>query len=191
MKCSSLLVRGIALHRLAHDDCLEMFHHLLRLSSEDRRLRFGGCMRDVSLERYAAGIDLTRDAVFGVRAVDLKLIGMAHVALDAAAQIAELALSVDATHRGKGYGTALFRHAISHATNLGCRELFIHFLTENAVVMHLARRAGLTVVVHGSEASGRLALTAGATAGREARRRQRPSILKLRPVQALSYPLHV
>jgi len=202
MKYPARSMRGIALRRLDHPDRPEIVRHLLRLSKEDRRLRFGTYMRDASLERYAAGIDLSEDTVFGVRASaglidaswfreepcgsappDLELIGMAHLALHCAAQVAELALSVDATHRGKGYGTALLQQAILHATNLGYRELFIHFLTENAVVMHLARKAGLSVVINGSEAIGCLALEeyTDCLAGEEADLKPRRSTLNCVP----------
>ena len=45
-----------------------------------------------------------------------------------------------------------------HAANLGYRVLFMVCLAENAVMMHLARKAGLWVVVEKGEADARLAL---------------------------------
>ncbi len=89
---------------------------------------------------------------------DLELLGLAHLALDPTGQTAELGLSVDRGARGKGYGYALLQRAVLHATNLGYRALFMHCLAENHVLMHLARKAGLKLVVEAGEADGRLDL---------------------------------
>lgn len=72
---------------------------------------------------------------------------------------------VDREARGKGYGYALLQRAVLHATNLGYRALFMHCLTENHVMMHLARKAGLTLVVEAGEADGRLELGERTQAG--------------------------
>jgi len=139
--------------------------HLLRLPEADRRLRFGAPMRDSTIEAYAHGIDFARDRVFGVVGGDLELLGVGHLALDPTGQTAELGLSVDRAARGKGYGYALLQRAVLHATNLGYRALFMHCLTENHIMMHLARKAGLTLVVDAGEADGRLELGERTQAG--------------------------
>ena len=136
----------------------DIAHHLLRLQDEDRRLRFGRQMRDDMLREYVAGIGFERDRVFGVQDADLNLIGFAHLALDPATRVAELGVSVDPVARGKGYGFALLERVVLHASNHGYRVLFMYCLAENGIMMHLARKAGLTVVVEAGEADARLTL---------------------------------
>jgi RimJ/RimL family protein N-acetyltransferase len=157
--------KGIAVQKLGPMHRPQILRHLLRLPAEDRRLRFGVPVRDSTIESYIAGIDFTRDRVFGVLGTDLELLGIAHLALDPAEQVAELGLSVDPSARGKGYGYALLQRSVLHATNLGYAALFMHCLAENQIVMHLARKAGLTLVVESGEADGRLALEHRTRAG--------------------------
>jgi len=149
---------ALAVHRLGPHHVAPITRHLLRLDPEDRRLRFGRAMRDEALQAYVAGIDFARDRVFGVFGDDLELAGVAHLAMDDAAGEAELGLSVDAALRGRGYGMALLRRAVLHATNRGYRALLMHCLAENAAMLHLARKAGLRTVVAAGEADAHLAL---------------------------------
>jgi RimJ/RimL family protein N-acetyltransferase len=135
--------------------------HLLALPADDRFLRFGIPATDAGIRAYVERIDFARDRVFGVHAPDLALAAVAHLAFDPASQDAELGLSVERAHRGKGLGYALLRRGVLHAANLGYRALFMHCLAENRVMLHLARKAGLSVVFSAGEADGRLALDRG------------------------------
>lgn len=153
------------MQRLSAAHAPQVARHLLRLPEADRRLRFGTPMRDSTIEGYARGIDFSHDRVFGIVGADLELLGVGHLALDATGQTAELGLSVDHEARGRGYGYALLQRSVLHATNLGYRALFMHCLTENHVMMHLARKAGLTLVVEAGEADGRLELGERTQAG--------------------------
>ena len=132
--------------------------HLLALSSEDRRLRFGVAASDTVLRNYVARIDFDRDAVFGFFADDLSLGGMAHVAI--ADGVAELGVSVLAAYRGRGIGSALFQRASDFARNQFIRTLFMHCLTENAAMMHIARKSGMKIVTRRGTAEGQLQLPA-------------------------------
>ena len=149
---------GVVVQRLTASHRDKIVRHLLRLPPPDRRLRFGAPIRDSVIEGYVAGIDSERDQVFGILAPDLELLGVAHLALDAGEEIAEFGFSVDPASRGKGYGYALLQRAVLHATNRGYRALFMHCLAENQIVMHLARKAGLHLVISAGEADARLAL---------------------------------
>lgn len=148
----------VAVQRLNSRHREEIARHLLQLPDEDRRLRFGHVIRDDAIRAYVAGIDFARDRVFGINGEALELVGVAHLALDPAASAAELGLSVDPRRRGNGHGYALLKRALLHAANIGCRVLFMHCLAENAIMMHLARKAGLLLVLEGGEADGRLKL---------------------------------
>ena len=136
----------------------DIARHLLRLAGNDRRLRFGRQMRDDMIREYVERIDVERDRLFGVHDAELDLIGVAHLALDPAAKVAELGLSVDPGARGMGYGFALLERVVLHATNLGYRVLFMYCLAENGIMMHLARKAGLALVVEAGEVDARLTL---------------------------------
>ena len=58
----------------------EILNHLLQLNDEDRRLRFGTQTPDEVIRHYVENLDFNKDAIFGVFDLDLKLIGMAHLA---------------------------------------------------------------------------------------------------------------
>jgi len=143
---------------IEYGQSLALVRHLVRLPGDDRRLRFGATMSDALIEHYAAGIDFSRDRVFGVFAPDSTLIGAAHLALDLSLRFAEIGLSVEPAYRDKGYGYQLLQRAIQHAANSGYRTLFMHCLDENAIMKHLARKAGLKVVTAHGEAHARIAL---------------------------------
>ena len=130
--------------------------HLLALGAEDRRLRFGLPIGDESVADYVARIDFGRDALFGVFDDDLNLAGAAHLAR--AADHAELGVSVLPAHRGRGIGGTLLERAHAHARNWGIGVLFMHCLSENAAMMHLARKRGMRIVAESGEADAHLDL---------------------------------
>jgi GNAT superfamily N-acetyltransferase len=130
--------------------------HFLALGAEERRLRFGLPLADDTIADYVARIDFARDAVFGVFDDELNLAGAAHLAR--AEEHAELGVSVLPAHRGRGIGAALLERAHTHARNWGIGTLFMHCLTENAAMMHLARKQGMRIATASGEADAHLAL---------------------------------
>jgi GNAT superfamily N-acetyltransferase len=131
--------------------------HFLALSADDRRLRFGASLGAESIATYIAGIDLGRDAVFGVFDDTLALVGVAHVAFTD--DTAELGISVLPEQRGRGAGRALFARAAEHARNRFVSRLFMHCLAENAAIMHIARTSGMDIVAAAGDADAHLALS--------------------------------
>jgi GNAT superfamily N-acetyltransferase len=130
--------------------------HLLALPEHDRYLRFGYAAGDAQIQRYVDGLDFEVDEVFGVFNRRLVLIALAHLAYPrpgqtAGARAAEFGGSVLPTARGRGYGARLFEHAMLHARNRGLDTMFIHALSENTRMLHIARRAGAVVQRDGSE----------------------------------------
>ncbi len=148
----------VAVQRLNPKHREDIARHLLQLPENDRRLRFGHQIRDQAVREYVDGIDFERDRVFGILGDDMSLIGVAHLALDPAEKLAELGVSVDPSNRVKGYGYALLHRSVLHAANLGYRTMFMVCLAENGIMMHLAKKAGLTVVTESGEADARLTL---------------------------------
>jgi len=136
--------------RLSGADRPALAAHFAALDDADRRLRFGAPRSDDSLAQYVASLDFDRDAVFGVFDDDLRLAGVAHVAV--APGSAELGVSVLPRARGKGLGTALFDRANLFARTHFIRAMFTHCLTENRAMMQIARKAGMKIVNEAGEA---------------------------------------
>ena len=130
--------------------------HLVALPSEDIRLRFGSPLAAPAIAAYVERIDFERDAVFAVYDDSLAIIGAAHVGFfdDAA----ELGVSVLPSHRGHGIGTALVARASEHARNRRTMGLYMHCLAENAAMLTIAHRTGMSIVVNAGEADAHLAL---------------------------------
>ena len=134
----------------------QLREHFLALPPEDIRLRFGAPLPAESILRYLDGIDFEVDAVFGVYDDALHLIGVTHVAFSDDA--AELGVSVLPGHRSRGIGSALFMRAVEHARNRFFTRLFMHCLSENSAMMHIARKAGMAICVDTGEAQAILKL---------------------------------
>jgi GNAT superfamily N-acetyltransferase len=130
--------------------------HFLALGAEDRRLRFGVMLNDFAVRAYLTRIDFEQDAVFGVVDDDLHLLGAAHLARGN--DHAELGISVLEGHRSRGIGGALLARAHLHARNWGVHALFMHCLSQNRAMLHLARRHGMDVVGKQGEADAWLKL---------------------------------
>ena len=127
----------------------EILNHLLQLNDEDRRLRFGTQTPDEVIHHYVEHLDFNRDAIFGVFDLDLKLVGMAHLAYlpeqKGQARAAEFGVSVLPEGRGQGLGTALLQRSAVHSRNTRVETLYVHCLANNKAMMHLAQKAGMTV----------------------------------------------
>jgi len=130
--------------------------HFLKLDVDDLRLRFGVAQNSASLKFYVRRINFNRDAVFGVFDDELELVGVSHVAVEG--ETAELGVSVLAGHRGRGVGTALFERSHAFARNHFIRVLYMHCLSENAAMMHIAKKSGMRIQMAGGESDAWLEL---------------------------------
>ncbi len=127
----------------------EILQHLLQLGEDDRRLRFGTQTPDEVIHHYVERLDFNRDTIFGVFDLNLKLIGMAHLAylpeVKGKAHAAEFGVSVLPEGRSQGIGTALLQRSAVHSRNTNIQTLFVHCLANNKAMMHLAQKAGMSV----------------------------------------------
>ena len=142
--------------RLREADRPALTEHFLALDRDDRRLRFGASLSDDAVRSLDERIDFERDEIFGIAGDDLRLLAVVHVAFYL--EKAELGLSVLPQARGLGMGNALFSRAVMHLTNRGMRQVFVHCLSENGAMMHLARKNGMRVVHDGPETDAYLEL---------------------------------
>jgi GNAT superfamily N-acetyltransferase len=140
----------VHVQRLPEGSRAGLERHFLSLEAEDVRLRFGVSIGAGAIVRYVASIDFDVDAVLGVHDESLSIIGVAHVAFTGS--LAELGVSVLPGHRGRGIGTALLARAAGHVRNRFVTRLFMHCLAENAGMLHIARKLGMTICVEAGEA---------------------------------------
>jgi ribosomal protein S18 acetylase RimI-like enzyme len=142
--------------RLIELDRPELQKHFLSLDRDDRRLRFGASISDDGLRAYVDRLDFERDGLFAVQDEDLDVAAVVHVATTG--KSAELGLSVLPQWRGRGLGNALLTRAVTFLRNRGANEVFVHCLSENGAMMHLARKNGMRIVYAGGESDARLQL---------------------------------
>ena len=142
--------------RLRAPDKAALLHHFLALDREDRRLRFGAPLSDDAIRDYVGRLDMARDGLFAVHDDLLEIVAVVHVALGEGP--AELGLSVLPGWRGTGHGNALVARAVMFLRNRSARAVFVHCLAENAAMMHIARKNGMSLEWGGGEADGHLGL---------------------------------
>ena len=133
--------------------------HLLALPADERRLLFGTPFTDAAILGYAVILNFSRDKLFGVFE-EGALVGVAHLAVEPHGASAQLRISVAPASRCRGYGYALLYVSARHARRLACRRLDVHHLAENRILVHLARKAGMSVISAAGEAGAYIALGA-------------------------------
>ena len=151
----------VPVRELHLQDRQDVLTHLLALDGPDRYLRFGYAAQNAQIEHYVAHLDFGRDRVFGIYNRKLCLIAVAHLAYihdPKAASCAEFGVSVLPGWRSRGFGTELFARAVLHARNDHISLMFIHALSENTAMLHIAQRAGAKVERLGSESEAYLSL---------------------------------
>jgi GNAT superfamily N-acetyltransferase len=112
--------------------------HFMRLTEEERYLRFAGPAPEAAVERYLRGIDWTRAIRLGAFA-DGTLRGVAELVLTGNGA-AELAVTVEGAFQHHGIGSELIRRVLVIARNRGIRTVVAHCLTENRSMRHLVRK---------------------------------------------------
>lgn len=147
----------VPVKELRERDRRRMLKHFLGLEKNDRLLRFGSMLSDELVTNYVNKIDFSRDMVFGVYNHLFKLVGVGHLgfapkeqtpvkhAPTSKARVAELGVSVSTSARGKGIGSKLFERAAIHCRNQDVDTLYMHCLSSNKIMMHIAKKAGMEI----------------------------------------------
>jgi RimJ/RimL family protein N-acetyltransferase len=143
MTISIRKIRSLELHQYSD--------HLLRLSTEDRYLRFGYAITDEAIIRYVATQYRIKQIVIGAYTTNNQLVAAIELVFDTSKyvltnEIAEIGLSVEDGYRGNGLGSDLFQRAIVIARNRQVSKLISHCLTRNKWMMRIAKKHGMTVV---------------------------------------------
>src|SRR5450830_963957 len=123
-----------------------LLRHFLALEEKDRLLRFGTKLSDELVTRYVEKIDFTRDTMLGVGHLAFAPRETSPVSgATIKARVAEFGVSVSAAARGMGVGTKLFERGAIHCRNADVDTLYMHCLSSNKVMMHIARKAGMEI----------------------------------------------
>ncbi len=148
---------SIRIKELTERDRRRLLMHFLALDEQERLMRFGSALPDELVTRYVQKINFSRDAVFGVYDDALKLVAVGHLAYTprgalpgmasatARDRIAEFGVSVLAPYRGQGIGSKLFERAAMHCRNDDIDTLYMHCLTSNEAMLHIATKAGMRI----------------------------------------------
>jgi RimJ/RimL family protein N-acetyltransferase len=149
-------------------DRRRLLMHFLALADSDRLLRFGSILPDELITRYVQHLDFARDTVFGVYDARLHLVGVGHLAFTPkdslsrgmhSERAAEFGVSVSESARGMGVGTKLFERAAMHCRNAAIDTLYMHCLSSNKTMMHIAKKAGMQIQRDRGEADAYLRLS--------------------------------
>jgi len=136
--------------RLPESDRAALEAHFLALDGADRRLRFGSPVRDEVVRGYVARINFARDGLFAVQDDDLRLRRVVHVCVRRRVCRAR-PVGARRPCAAWAWAAPLFARAVTHLRNRGATEVFVHCLSENAAMMHLARKHGMRVIPAGTE----------------------------------------
>ena len=139
---------------LSERDRHRILRHFLALKESDRLLRFGTYLPDEMIAKYVAGLDFTRDTLFGVVSRNFRLVGVGHLAFAPRKEddditdkdkVAEFGVSVSESARGKGVGSKLFERGAIHCRNADVDTLYMHCLASNQTMIHIAKKAGMQI----------------------------------------------
>ena len=131
--------------------------HLLRLSPDDRRLRFSTLIDDAGIAEFVKHISPWDTQI--IARFDYRLAVVAAVQISVVdGPLAELAFTVDEAERGQGLAMALTKRALLWARNRTIRRACMHFLTDNQPVRQLARRVGMAISTHAGDSEAVVAL---------------------------------
>lgn len=161
----------VPVKQLAERDRRRILRHFMHLDDSDRLLRFGTVLPDEQIEAYVARIDFARDTVYGVYNRLFKLVAVGHLAFAPKESlpsgklitsdkpiVAEFGVSVSKSARGMGMGTRLFERAAMHCRNSDVDTLYMHCLSSNQTMMHIAKKAGMEILRDQGEADAYLRL---------------------------------
>ena len=134
--------------------------HLKKLSPEDRYTRFCHNIRDEQIDQLILQILYNQQDhhLFTAHYWD-KIVGFGHLAREGTNW--ELAVSVDGEVQGQGVANKLMSFMIPWAQIHGVHNVFMHCITQNQKIQHLARKHGLrTVERDGQEITSQVELPA-------------------------------
>lgn len=132
--------------------------HLKNLSETDRYTRFCYNIKDEAIDQFILSMlyNFEDHHLFTATLGD-KILGFGHLAREG--DNWELAVSVEADHQGQGVADRIMVFMIDWGTTRGVHSVFMHCITQNSKIQHLARKHGLRMVERdGAEVTSRVDL---------------------------------
>ena len=131
--------------KLKATDVKSIVLHLTSLKGEDRRLRFGGMVSDDYIIDYVEKSFLEGTSQwFGIDHIDGYIIAACHASIYDGQ--AELGCSVNPDYRSQGFAQLMFDRAVTWLRTKDIQEVYMHCLSENGAMKHIARKNDMTVV---------------------------------------------
>ena len=125
-------------------DIEKLVDHLCSLQGEDRRLRFGVGLTDEAIRNYVEkSFKDEKSQWFGCDSKG-KIVSACHVAIYN--NEGELGCSVDKEYRGHGLAQEMFDRAVIYLRRNEITEVYMHCLTENQVMKHIAKKNDMVVI---------------------------------------------
>lgn len=132
--------------------------HLKNLSDADKYTRFCYNANNENIDRFILSVLYNNeDHHIFTAEVDDKIVGFGHLAREG--DNWELAVSVDGAYQGQGVANKLMDFMIVWGKTRSIHSVFMHCITQNTKIQHLARKHGLrTVDRDGSEVTSKVDL---------------------------------
>lgn len=119
--------------------------HLKSLNSEDTYTRFGFAANTATVDQLILNILYhPADHHIFTYYTDDHIVGFGHLAREG--NDWELAVSVERQYQGQGIGDQLIDHMIAWGKVHGVEAVFMHCITDNQKIQHLARKHGLKTI---------------------------------------------
>ena len=116
--------------------------HLLKLSPDDRFLRFSQTTSDELIIKYCQNIDFSRSEILAIENINGEIVGISET-LIAPGGGAEIAFSVLKEAQGAGLGEALFERTVRHAKTRGIKHLSLICMSNNKAMRKIAEKHGM------------------------------------------------
>lgn len=119
--------------------------HLKKLDFDDKYTRFGYFIKDTAIDQIVLDMIYNHDSHYLFAAIDCdEICGFGHFAKED--DNWELAVSVNKDRQGQGIADRLMTYMISWGKTRGITSVFMHCISENKKVQHLAIKHGLKTV---------------------------------------------
>lgn len=126
-------------------ELVDYSQHLKALPAHDKYTRFGFTASNETIDQLILNVlyHPNDHHIFVAQHKNI-MVGFGHLAREGTDW--ELAVSVNGDLQGKGIGNALMSHMIGWSKTHGIHSVFMHCISDNQKIQHLARKYGLRTV---------------------------------------------
>jgi GNAT superfamily N-acetyltransferase len=151
------MIENFSLIRLFPESKEWLIQHIVKLTPDDRYLRFGYSAQDEHITKYVnktfdTASERTNDDLWYAIKVESEIAATLHVSIRG--DVAEFAFTTLPEYRGQKFGQFLFARGYQIVVERNIKQIYMVCLSKNAAMRHIARKFGLAVLTHGTEAEG-------------------------------------